>query len=142
MVTEEPVEVYVCNTIWAAIQTTISRLLLLFEILGLIAKYLALGPNILGYVSTMTRDNSYIPLSPEGGFLDGMERAKLLKDLHVKLQDVSSPDEDAHIALISRHWRRSSPKGKRDLRSCEFNLSNACLLSMGLLPLHLKNVSP
>ena len=104
-------EVYVCNTIWAVIQTTISILLLLFGILGSIGKHLALGPKILGYVSTMTRDNPYIPLPPGDGSLDGMERAKLLEDLHVKLQDVSSPDEDANIALSSRQLEEIVAQG-------------------------------
>lgn len=59
------------------------------------------GPRILGYVSTMTRDNSYVDLPSGGCTLDGLERARLLKDMRVRLQDVAPEDGVGHIALSS-----------------------------------------
>ena len=92
-------DVYICNKMWAAILITASTFLLVCGMCGAIVKYRARGPRILGYVSTMTRDNPYIDLPPGGCTLDGLDRARLLKDLQVKLQDVAAEEEVGHIAL-------------------------------------------
>ena len=92
-------DVYVCNKVWATILLIASTLLLVCGMCGAIVKYRARGPKILGYVSTMTRDNPYIDLPPGGCTLDGLDRARLLKDMEVKLRDVAAGDEVGHIAL-------------------------------------------
>ena len=102
--------VYVCNKVWAAILIIASTLLLVCGMCGAIVKYRARGPRILGYVSTMTRDNPYIDLPPGGCTLDGLDRARLLKDMEVKMQDVAAEDEVGHIAL-----GLAQPHHKRDL---------------------------
>ena len=103
-------DVYVCNKIWAAILIIASTLLLVCGMCGAIVKYRARGPRILGYVSTMTRDNPYTDLPPGGCALDGLDRARLLKDMEVKLHDVAAEDEVGHIAL-----GLSQPLDKGDL---------------------------
>jgi hypothetical protein len=50
---------------------------------------LCCGPDILGYISSLTRDNPYIPLPPGGSTPDATERTILLKDLVIKLGDVN-----------------------------------------------------
>ena len=102
--------IYVCNKMWAVILSIASVLLLVCGMCGAIVKYRARGPTILGYVSTMTRDNQYIDLPPGGCNLDGLDRARLLKDMEVKLQDVTAEDEVGHIALGF-----AQPHGKGDL---------------------------
>ena len=94
-------EIYICNKIWAAILFVASSVLLLCGLCGAVVKHMTHGPNILGYVSTMTRDNPYIDLPSGGCTLDGLERARLLKDLKVKMQDVASEDAVGHIAFGS-----------------------------------------
>ena len=95
-------EIYTCNRVWASNLVLASTVLLVFGIVGVVVNYRALGPDVLGYVSTTTRDNPYIPLAPGGGALSGMERARLLKDLRVKIDDAWSTDkEEYHIALSS-----------------------------------------
>ena len=94
-------EIYVCNKLWTTVLFVTSSVLLLCGICGAIAKHMTRGPKILGYVSTMTRDNSYIDLPPGGCTLDGLERARLLKDIKVKVLDVAAEGEVGHIALGS-----------------------------------------
>lgn len=77
-------EVYVCNRIWAVILFISSSVLLLCGLCGAFVKHMARGPQILGYVSMMTKDNPYINLPSGGCTLDGLERARLLKGLEVK----------------------------------------------------------
>ena len=91
--------VYVSNKTWAAILLVPSSILLACGIYGAIVKHMMRGPQILGYVSTMTRDNPYINLPSEGCTLDGLERGRLLKDLKTKLRDIAPQDEVGHIAL-------------------------------------------
>ena len=92
-------EIYICNRVWAFILLAASSALLLCGLAGAIVKHMTRGPKILGYVSTITRDNPYISLPSEGCTLDGLERAKLLKGLQVKLQDVAPHDAVGHIAF-------------------------------------------
>ena len=94
-------EIYICNRIWAIILLAASSVLLLCGLAGAIVKHMTRGPKILDYVSTITRDNPYIDLPSEGCTLDGLERAKLLKGLKIKLQDVAPDNVVGHIAFGS-----------------------------------------
>ena len=92
-------DVYLCNRGWATILFVASSLLLGLGMFSAIVKYKLRGPQILGYVSTMTRDNPYMELPPGGCHLNGLERTRLLKDLKVQLRDVTPSHEFGHIAL-------------------------------------------
>lgn len=94
-------EIYVCNKMWAAILFVASGVLFLCGLCGAIVKHMTRGPKILGFVSTLTRDNPYIDLPSGGCTLDGLERARLLKDVKVKMQDVAPDDAVGHIAFGS-----------------------------------------
>ena len=92
-------EVYICNKTWATILLVASSTLLVCGIFGAIVKDRTRGPQVLGYVSTMTRDNPYINLPSGGCNLDGLERARLLKGWRVILRDVAPDHDVGHIAL-------------------------------------------
>lgn len=49
-----------------------------------------LAPDIFGYVSSLTRDNPHIQLPTEGSALSGMDRARMLKGVRVRIGDVQS----------------------------------------------------
>ncbi|KAL3473812.1 hypothetical protein BJX99DRAFT_260928 [Aspergillus californicus] len=51
------------------------------------------SPDILGYVSTLTRENPSIPLPGFSSTLGGLERATLQRDILIRLGDVK-PDDD------------------------------------------------
>jgi hypothetical protein len=81
---------------------TISIIALAIGILGLLLKRMAKTPDILGYVSTMTRDNPHFEGPGGGERLDGVERAHLLRREDVKLMVVSdSSNNVGHVALAS-----------------------------------------
>jgi hypothetical protein len=90
---------YVCHKRWLALLVGASSALLLSGVIGLLAKYTASAPDILTHVSSLTRDNPFIPLGPGGNTLDGMERARALKRLPVRLRDVRPNERVGHIAL-------------------------------------------
>ncbi|KAL6923000.1 hypothetical protein FSST1_000274 [Fusarium sambucinum] len=86
-------EVYRASQLWVAILLTTTLFLQILAILGLVLEVLIVGPEILGYASSFTRDNPYVPLPTSGSGLGGPERARVLRDLRLQLADVR-PDED------------------------------------------------
>lgn len=70
-------------------------------IAGLIFEYLCIGPNVLGYVSTTTRDNAYTPLPSGASAVDGLERARLLRNYRVQMADVNPDFTVGHVALCA-----------------------------------------
>ena len=92
-------DIYICNTTWATLLLVASSVLLILGLYGAIVKHRTRGPQVLGYVSSMTRDNPYVNLPPGGCALDGLARARLLKDVTVQLRDVTPRHEVGHIAL-------------------------------------------
>jgi len=84
--TSQPVTIYVSDRLWIGLLLVATIILQLCAIAGFYLKYTATAPDILGYVSKLTRDNPFTPLVPEGGNnLSGMEQARLLRDLPVQI---------------------------------------------------------
>jgi hypothetical protein len=53
-----------------------------------------LAPDILGYVSSLTRDNPHFALSEVGSALSGIERSRRMQSLMIKIGDVGGTGED------------------------------------------------
>ncbi|KAF4966122.1 hypothetical protein FSARC_6173 [Fusarium sarcochroum] len=92
-------EVYRASRLWIAILLTTTIFLEILAILGLVLEVFILGPEVLGFASSMTRDNLYVPLPPGGSNLDGPERARMLQHLRLQLADVRPKDEVGHLAV-------------------------------------------
>lgn len=100
--TSQPVTIYVSSRLWIGLLLVITAVLQLCAVAGFYLKYTATAPDILGYVSTLTRDNPFTPMVPEGGnSLSGLERARLLSDLPVQIGDVNWQEDMGHIAFRS-----------------------------------------
>lgn len=116
-----PLSVYATNKWHAIVLLLISILLQLaaFATLGLSA--LTKSPNILGFVSSLTRDNPYMTgVIPDGGSaLDGAERARALGHVRVRLADLRPGDTIGRVVLTSddgSNWRAMGKlSGKRRL---------------------------
>jgi hypothetical protein len=91
--------VYKSNRVWVSLLLTTTLLLELLAILGLALQFFIRGPDILGFASTMTRDNPYVPVAPGGSNLDGPDRARMLRDLRLQLADVRPDDANGYIAV-------------------------------------------
>ena len=75
------------------------------------------APDVLGYVSTMTRDNEYVRVPEGGSTLDGMQRARYLARMKVQLANVRPEDEAGLIALRSLGGGDDANTG-RLMRNC------------------------
>jgi hypothetical protein len=90
-------EQHVANKPWVTVTFVISIILLLCAIANLSLKYMCAMPDILGYVSSMTREHPDFEHIPGGDKMDGLERARVLKHYHVTLAE----DDDGTIRLRS-----------------------------------------
>ncbi|PVF91063.1 hypothetical protein CPB86DRAFT_426666 [Serendipita vermifera] len=74
-------------------------------ITGVLLEKRVISPDIYGYVSSMTRDNPYFPLPPTGCTLEGTQRAVLLKDVVVRLEDVALSKNIGHLAIMMAGYK-------------------------------------
>jgi len=72
-----------------------------------------LAPDVFGYVSSLTRDNPNIRLPTEGSTLDGLDRARYLKGVKVKIGDLVGESTGAgKIGLAPADQIQHLQKGK------------------------------
>jgi hypothetical protein len=94
-------EVYVCNWGWFILVISASIVTFFCGILNAVIRYQSLAPDVLGYVSSLTRDNPHCKVPGGGSLLDGIDRARLLKDVKVRLEDVRPHNEIGHVAFAA-----------------------------------------
>ncbi|KAF4556795.1 Hypothetical protein D9617_1g086770 [Elsinoe fawcettii] len=98
--TSTPQEIYRCNIVWFVILLVASGVLLIIGLASFVLEKQILAPDTVGFVSSQTCDNPYVPVPPASG-LDGLERSRLLFDMEVRIGDVN-PDEDiGHVAFAA-----------------------------------------
>jgi hypothetical protein len=92
-------DVYVCDDVWLGFLVVSSVALCVCGILSTIVGVFKISPDVFGFVSTLTRDNPLVPQAYAGSSLDGDARARLMKEVKVRLGDVEPDREVGHIAL-------------------------------------------
>lgn len=92
-------DVYRADLVWVFLLLVTTLFLEILAILGLGLKFLIRGPDVLGFASSMTRENPYVPLPPGGSFLDGAERARQLRNVRLQLTDVRPEQEMGYLAV-------------------------------------------
>jgi hypothetical protein len=95
------VEVFTYNRRWMALLFLSSAVLLVTGLAGAAIGLRTHVPDMLGYVSSMTYNNRYLPLPNGGGVLDAMDRARMLFDLPVSVSDVRGGEEVGRLAFTS-----------------------------------------
>ncbi|VUC31303.1 unnamed protein product [Clonostachys rosea] len=92
-------DVYETSRIWVGVALAATLILQLLAVLGLMLRILVKGPDILGFASSMTRDNPYVKVPSGGSSLDGPDRARLLGGTRVQLADVHPEKDIGYITL-------------------------------------------
>lgn len=92
---------FVASIPWIVTTIVIALILLYCGIATLVFKYTSYNPDILGYVSSMTRENPNFERIriPDGDRLDGLQRARVLRDLKVQVADDRPWDGNSHLTL-------------------------------------------
>jgi hypothetical protein len=94
-------QVYALNTPWLALFFLSTLIMFIAAVFAIFFKMRSRSPDILGYVSTLTRDNPYMGLPAGGSALSGSERARILRDQKVMLVDVRDGEEVGRIAFAA-----------------------------------------
>ncbi|KAI4721751.1 hypothetical protein E4T48_01959 [Aureobasidium sp. EXF-10727] len=94
-------EVYRCNYLWFAFFLISSCILLLLGSAGTALSHLCNAPDMMGYVASFTYNNPYMIVPPGGESLGAMERARLLRDVKVKIGDARVDDEVGHVVFAT-----------------------------------------
>jgi hypothetical protein len=103
-------ELFICSNAWFAVLFVSATILFVCTVLGTSLKYFGTrAPDILGHVSSFTRDNPNTMGVPGGRkTLDGFERAWLMRHVRVKLGDARPGESVGHIALMSAKGGKGS----------------------------------
>ena len=97
----EQIPLYAADRMYIGLLLPITLVLQGCAVAGLVLNWTATAPDILSYVSTMTRDNIHVDVPVGGSALDGPERARCLADLRVQIADVEADKAEGHIAFRS-----------------------------------------
>ena len=93
--------IFACNFAWLSLLLVSACAIFLIGVASLILKRKTLGPEMFGFVTSLTYENPYLNLPAGGSMLDSMERARLLKDLEVHIGDVRGDEDVGHIAFAA-----------------------------------------
>jgi hypothetical protein len=96
---QQTLPVYRTNWKWFVALLFSALVLLAAAYAGLILKYITLAPDIIGYASSLTMLNPYVPTPTGGTTLHGLERAALLHDMPVRIGDVCANEPVGAIAF-------------------------------------------
>ncbi|KAF2116109.1 hypothetical protein BDV96DRAFT_42997 [Lophiotrema nucula] len=91
--------IYKTNWKWFVLLLISSVVLQIAAYAGLVLKYITLAPDIIGYASSLTLLNPYVPTPTGGTTLHGLERAALLYNLKVRIGDVCPGEPVGAIAV-------------------------------------------
>ena len=105
-------EIFICNFAWLALLLVSSGITLVIGSVALLLKRKTLGPELFGFVSSMTYENSWVKIPRGGTGLDAMERARLLNDVEVRIGDVRGDEQVGHIAFAAGVPLRKLERGR------------------------------
>jgi hypothetical protein len=104
--------IFVCNFAWLSLLLVASTVTLVTGALALVLKRRTLGPELFGFVTSMTYENPWVKVPKGGTMLDAMERARLLKDMNVHVGDVCGDEGVGHIAFAAGVPIRKLERGR------------------------------
>ncbi|KAF8865288.1 hypothetical protein BDZ45DRAFT_736399 [Acephala macrosclerotiorum] len=85
-------QVYLAFFPWLIVFLLSNLVMLLAAITGVYFSRRTIVPDYLGFVSSLAKESSFIRMPDVGVNMDGMDKAKLVKDMKVRLGDVSEFD--------------------------------------------------
>jgi hypothetical protein len=106
-------EVYVIVWAWAGVYIACSALLLLAGVASVIIESRTVAPDVLGYVSTVARNSKYLQVKKTSSAMPGPQRARMLGETKVMMQDVKPGADIGRIALGMKHEKAEKLKPGR-----------------------------
>jgi hypothetical protein len=84
---------------WLALDMATCAILFVAALVGFWLRRHTVVPDVFGYVSSMTRDNPHVRLPEGGSTLSGLDRARALKHVKVRIADLRSDSAVGRIGL-------------------------------------------
>ncbi|OMP86674.1 hypothetical protein BK809_0003846 [Diplodia seriata] len=84
---------------WFTLYMASTLVLTLCGLVNVVLRTMIRAPDFLGSISALTRDSPFVDAPPGGSTMDGTDRARLLKDKWVRIQDVKPDEEVGRIAF-------------------------------------------
>jgi hypothetical protein len=106
-------EVYYISVGWVVGYFLCAGALLIAGTLSVIVESMTVAPDILGYVSTVARNSKYLQLPKTNSAMSGGERARVLGETKVMMQDVKAKADIGRIALGLKHEKAEPLKPGR-----------------------------
>jgi hypothetical protein len=94
-------DIYECHVWWLVILVVASTLLFGLGVAGVVLRWMTRGPDVLGYASSLARDNPYVRANAYGSATGGLDYTRRLAGLKVRLLDVRPNNKFGHIAVTS-----------------------------------------
>jgi hypothetical protein len=104
--------IFVCNFAWLGLLLAAAATIFATGVASLVLKWKTLGPEMFGFVTSMTYENRFVNIPDGGTMLNGMERARLLKDVEFCVGDVRGDDDVGHIAFAAGVPLRKLERGR------------------------------
>lgn len=92
---------YQCSFAWVTVFLVCTLAMLASAIVGVVFSRKTAVPDYLGYVSSLAKESQYVRLPDGGANLDGMDRARLMKDLKVRLGNVSPVEGGGDVGRLA-----------------------------------------
>ncbi|KAH7417436.1 hypothetical protein BKA64DRAFT_300674 [Cadophora sp. MPI-SDFR-AT-0126] len=101
---------YSVNKKWLALYFISCAVLLAAVVCGIVLKAVVVAPDILGWVSSLTRDNPHVGAPGGGTAMSGWKRTKLLGGMRVRIGDVGDKGGVGYIAVAAEEDARELEK--------------------------------
>lgn len=98
-ISQDTMPMYKTDWRWFAALLVCSIILLAAAYTGLVLKYITIAPDIIGYASSLTLLNPYVPTPTGGTTLTGLARTALMRDYPVRIGDVCPNEAVGAIAF-------------------------------------------
>jgi hypothetical protein len=94
-------QVYFIFYTWLIVFLLSTLVMLVASIVGVIYSRRTIVPDYLGYVSSLAKESPYIRMPDVGVNMDGMDKARLVKDVKVRLGDVADVQGRGQIGRLA-----------------------------------------
>lgn len=88
---------------WVILDYVSTAILFMASIASLWLRKHTLAPDIFGYVSSLTRDNPHVPVVDGGSSLSGIDRARAMRRVKIRIADVGGEDGVGRIGVVYLH---------------------------------------
>jgi hypothetical protein len=88
------IEVYIVNWSWTILFLSSSVVLLVSGVVSIVFAHLAIGPEVLGYASSVVQNSKYVELPAQAGKKEAFEVVKMMGQKRLRYGYVDSVAED------------------------------------------------